>query len=95
MDGFIHSSSHSSIHPLTPVGEVFIPLKVRQGRSNVQRSIFVFLILTFVGPGAVTPGDRLVCPAFPPLEPNKQNEILVFFEICVFDCFFSFPYGAR
>ena len=41
MDGFIHSSSHSSIHPLTPVGEVFIPLKRATGK--IERSSLNFL----------------------------------------------------
>ena len=61
MDGFIHSSSHSSIHPLTPVGEVFISFKREAGEdlTFIAQLIFVFFfILSFVGPVALTAGDR-------------------------------------
>ena len=46
MDGFIHSPSHSSIHPLTPVGEVFISFKREAGEDLTfitQLIFFIFL----------------------------------------------------
>ena len=46
MDGFIHSSSHSYIHPLTPVGPDFMSFKRAAGEdlTFITQLIFVFLI---------------------------------------------------
>ena len=50
MDRSIDGSIDGSVDPLTPVGEVFISLNVRQGRSNVHRSTYIcffkFLLLS-------------------------------------------------
>ena len=78
MDGSVdrwigRPSSHSSIHPLTPVGEVSIPLKRATGeieRSSLNLYLFIFfkfLLLSDREP--LLPDDRLVCPAFARLKP--------------------------
>ena len=65
MDGFIQSFVQTSAHTGRR-GFHSVKTCDREDRTFITQLIFVYFlkILTFVGPGALTPGDRLVCPAF-------------------------------
>ena len=100
MDGFIHSSSHSCIHPLTPAGEVSISSKratekIELSSLNSYLFFLFFQILFFLGPVPAGPEIGWCAQLIPLLKPDKQKEIQDFFEICTFDCFCLFPFGIR
>ena len=99
MDGWIHPFTQSFVHTSTHTGRRgFYSIKTcdREDRIVIAQPLFInFDSLNFPpcrrAAGVPMIYTRPYSGALLLLKPNKQAEIMVFFEICLFDCVACFP----
>ena len=98
MDGFSHPSSHSSIHPLTPVGEAFMSFKRAAGEdlTFITQLIFLFCFKFFLlwDRSPLRPEIGLEPSFCPLLKHLKQLEILSFFQFAFLSVFLLAPLAS-